>query len=180
MQTAPPSCSRHPHCTHYGKGQDPVHSWFNLWPLSNPSVLPWRAAYADHQPMLITITVYRHGSSTLLESSEMVETPSHTSLLAPSLTTHLEAKLGEVPSWNFSLGGWDEILLTGKQLGIWVGLKTNRGPEERWLKCSGTVGWQTGSSQPCARPGPSYESLFIFQPFELRPWSRAKGGGEVF
>lgn len=32
----------------------------------------------------------------------------------------------------------------------------------------------------CARPGPCSESLFIFQPFELRPWRRAKGGGELF
>ena len=54
MQAAPPSCLRQPHYTHYWKGQDPVHSWFNLWPLSNPSVLPWQAAYADHHHCLQT------------------------------------------------------------------------------------------------------------------------------
>lgn len=35
-------------------------------------------------------------------------------------------------------------------------------------------------AQPCARPGPSSESLFIFQLLELRPWRIAKGGGELF
>ena len=175
MQTAPPSCSRHPHTVPI-MGKAKTQSIAGL----TSGLFPIPVSCPGTQLMLITITFFRHGSSTLSESSEMVETPSHTSLLAPSLATYLEAKLGEVPSWNFSLGGWDKVLLTGKQLRIWVGLKTNRGSEERWLKCSGTVGWQTGSSQPCARPGPSYESLFIFQPFELRPWSRAKVGGEVF
>lgn len=37
-----------------------------------------------------------------------------------------------------------------------------------------------GLLSPLPGPGPSPESLFIFQPFELRPWSRARGGGEVF
>lgn len=36
-----------------------------------------------------------------------------------------------------------------------------------------------GPFQACARR-PSSESLFIFRPFELIPWSIAKGGGEVF
>lgn len=65
--------------------------------------------------MLITTTIFSQGSSTLLEPSGMVEIHP---LLDPSLPTCLEANLEKVQSWNFSLGGWDQILLTGKQLGI--------------------------------------------------------------
>lgn len=92
MQTAPPSCLRQPHYTHYWKGQDPVHSCFNLWPLSNPSFCPGR------QPMLITITVFRHGGGTPSEPSKVMEPFSPTSLLAPNLATYLETKLGEILS----------------------------------------------------------------------------------
>lgn len=110
MQTAPPSCN--PHCTRYQKGQDPVHSRLNLWPLSNPSVLPQCPAYADHHHYLQTWEQYPLGA--LTDDGN----PLHTSFLAPSLAICLEAKLEEVPSWTFSLGGWDKSLLKGSQLGI--------------------------------------------------------------
>lgn len=103
----------HPHCTYYREGQDPANGRFNLWLPSDPGALPRGPSLCWSPPLFSP----KRGS-TLWELRKMVESPPHTSVLAPSLATCLEAKLGEIPSWNFSFRGWDEILPTGRQLRI--------------------------------------------------------------
>lgn len=119
MQTTPSSHSGHPHESHSREGQFAAHNCFNLWlsPTSGPWCppcprLPPHAGHY-HQPQA--------RKQYLLEPSRMVEIHP---LLAPSLPTCLEANLGKVSSWNFSLGGWDKILLTGEQLGNRAGPET--------------------------------------------------------
>lgn len=103
----------HPHCTHYQEGQDPTNGWFNLWLPSDPGVLPRVPACACHHHCSPGKGAVPFGSP-----GRWWKALPPTSLLAPSLATCLEAKLGEIPSWNFSFRSWDEIVPTGKQLGI--------------------------------------------------------------
>lgn len=61
--------------------------------------------------------------------------------------------------------------------------KSNQRPPERRgevvAEVWGAVGGQ--AAPPQAWPGQILSlSLFIFQPFELTPWSRARGGGRFF
>lgn len=84
-------------------------SGFPLTPVSCPGSLP----------VLVTTTVLpERGQYPLGAPEDGGKLSPPTSLLAPSLATCLEAKLGEIPSWNFSFRSWDEIVPTGKQLGI--------------------------------------------------------------
>lgn len=124
MQTAPPSClsASQGFILIIGKAKTQSIAGLISGHFLQSQFLPWQAAYADHHHCLQAWG--RHFPGALKGDGTL----SH--FLAPNLATHLETKLGEILSWNFSLEGWDKILLTGKQLGVWVGPKTNRSPEE--------------------------------------------------
>lgn len=98
MHTASQPC-RVPTGEPFSESQDAAHNWFNPWLLSHPRTpvpCPRLPPYADHYPPL------QARKQSPPEPARTVETHP---LLAARLPTCLEAKLGKIPSWNFSLAG---------------------------------------------------------------------------